>query len=359
VHDRLKACLPWLQALLPKLIGRKPLPALPSGVRVLAIDASDITAPGQTKVSWRTHLMMDLVNLQLICVHLTDVHTGETLINFDFREGDVALADRGYSHRKGVAHLIDSGGQPVVRYNPHHIPVEDRAGQSLNLAQALNDCEPGETRTIEAQFTAPNGKTYPVYIHAYRLSGAAAERARRRCRKGGKRGKYTPKQETLFLAEFVMVLTTIPPAVLSAETVLALYRCRWQVELIFKHCKSLLDMDQLRARAKSPLGQVWLHGKLIYVCLIEQRAINRCEPDWTGLDTERHGTWWRIWKMIKQELTPLITLSQCWDLSAWPAALSAVAERKRKRELQSLPKEVRIWLHRSIQTTNSTLRSTA
>jgi hypothetical protein len=63
--------------------------------------------------------------------------------------------------------------------------------------------------------------------------------------------------------------------------------------------------------------------------------------------------------MIKQELTPLITLSQCWDLSAWPAALSAMAERKRKRELQSLPKEVRIWLHRSIQTTNSTLRSTA
>lgn len=358
VHDRLKACLPWLQALLPKLIERKPLPALPSGIRALVIDASDITAPGQTKVSWRVHLMIDLVGLQLTCVHLTDVHTGETLINFDFQKGDVVLADRGYSHRKGVAHLIDSGGQPVVRYNPHHIPVEDRAGQSLNLAQSLSDCEPGETRTIEAQFTAPNGKTYPVYIHTYRLSGAAVERARRRCRKGGKRGKYTPRQETLFLAEFVMVLTTIPPEVLSAETVLALYRCRWQVELIFKHYKSLLDMDELRARAKSPLGHVWLHGKLIYVCLIERRAINRCGPDWTSLDTGRRGTWWRVWKIIKQELTPLITLSQCWDLSAWPAALTALAERRRKRKLQSLPKEVCIWLHWSTQTTNNTLRGT-
>lgn len=356
VHGRLDACLPWLQALLPKLIERKPLPALPSGMRVLVIDASDITAPGQTKVSWRVHLMLDLVSLQLICVHLTDVHTGETLINFDFQAGEVALADRGYSHRKGVAHLIESGGQPIVRYNPHHIPVEDRAGHSVNLAAALSDCEPGETRTLEAQFTAPNGKTYPVYIHAYRLSGAAAEAARRRCRKGGKRGKYTPKQETLFLAEFVMVLTTIPPEVLSAETVLALYRCRWQVELIFKHYKSLLDMDELRARAKSPLGHVWLHGKLIYVCLIERRAINRCGPDWTSLDRERRGTWWRVWKIIKQELTPLITLSQCWDLSAWPAALTALAERKRKCKLQSLPKEVVIWLHRSTQTINNTLR---
>lgn len=359
VHDRLKACLPWLQALLPTLVERAPLPALPSGLRVLVIDASDITAPGQTQVSWRVHLMMDLVSLQLICVHLTDVHTGETLLNFDFETGEVVLADRGYSHRKGVAHLIDHGGQPVVRYNPHHIPVEDRDGHPINVAAAVRDCEPGETRTLEAQFTAPNGKAYPVYIHTYRLSGTAAEAARRRCRRAGKRGKYTPKQETLFLADFVLVLTTIPPEVLSAETILALYRCRWQVELIFKHYKSLLDLDELRARAKSPLGQVWLYGKMIYVCLIERRAINRCGLDWTKLDGERRGTWWRVWKMIRQELTPLITLSQCWDLSAWPAALTALAERKRKRRLQSLPAEVVIWLHQSTPATGNTLRSTA
>lgn len=359
VHDRLKACLPWLQALLPTLIERRPLPELPAGIRIRVIDASDITAPGQTPVSWRVHLMMDLVSLQLLCVHLTDVHTGETLLNFDFEAGEVVLADRGYSHRRGVAHVIDHGGQPVVRYNPHHIPVEDREGQPLNVAAVLSDCEPGETRTLEAQFTLPKGKTYPVYIHAYRLSGAAAEAARRRCRKGGKRGKYTPRQETLFLAEFVMVLTTIPPEVLSAETILALYRCRWQVELIFKHYKSLLDLDELRARAKSPLGQVWLYGKMIYVCLIERRAINRCGPDWTSLDGERRGTWWRVWKMIRQELTPLITLSQCWDLSAWPAALTALAERKRKRRLQALPAEVVIWLHQSGPATGHTRRCTA
>jgi len=355
VHDRLKACLPWLQALLPKLIKRAQMPELPTGSQFLVIDCSDITAPGQITITWRVHLMIDLVSLQLVCVHLTDVHTGETLINFDFQAGEVVLADRGYSHRKGLAHLIDRGGQPVVRYNANQIPVEDRTGKSLNVAAALSDCEPGQTKTLAVQFRAPNGKTYPAYIHAYRLSGAAVEAARRRCRKGGKKGKYTPRQETLFLAEFVMVLTTIPLEVLSPESVLALYRCRWQVELIFKHFKSLLDMDQLRARANSPLGNVWLHGKLIYACLIERRAINRCGTDWTALDGERRGTWWRVWKMIEQELTPLITLSQCWDLSAWPAALNALAERKRKRKLQSLPAEVVIWLHRHAPTISNVL----
>ena len=359
VHDRLRACLPWLQALLPHLIEREPLPAVPSGMQVRVIDASDVTAPGQTAVTWRLHLCMDLVSLQLTCVWLTDVQTGETLLNFNFQAGEVVLADRGYSHRRGVAHLVESGGEPVVRYNAHHIPVADRMGHPLNVAAALRDCEPGERRTLAAQFTVPHGKTYRVWIHAYRLHPEAAQAARRRCRRGGQKGKYTPKQETLFLAEFVMVLTTLAPETLSAETVLALYRCRWQVELLFKRYKSLLKMNELRARHQSPLGQVWLSGKLIYACLIERRARTRCGSDWTHLDGERRGTWWRVWKMIQQELTPLITLSPGWDLSAWPAALTALAERKRKRRLQTLPAEVVIWLQRPAQMTDFTLKMAA
>lgn len=364
VRERLEACLPWLKALLPTLIERTELPELPSGIRIQVIDASDITAPGQIKVTWRVHLVMDLVSLQMISVHLTDIKTGETLLNFDFQFGEVVLADRGYGHRKGVAHLIESGAQPVVRCSAHQFPVEDAEGNPLNLARALSDCQPGETRTLEVRFTAPNTrKTYALFIHAYRLSGQDAQAARRRCRKKGKkgnsRGPYTPSYETLFLSEFVLVLTTVPPEVLSAETILALYRCRWQVELIFKHFKSLLNLDELRARAGSALGNVWLHGKLIYACLIERRAINRCGDDWTSLDGERRGTWWRIWKLIAQELIPLITLSQCWDLRAWPSALNALAERKRKRKLQSLPTEVVIWLHQPAPTTNNTLTNSA
>jgi len=99
VRERLAACLPWLQALLPTLIKRRPLPELPAGIHIQVIDASDLTAPGQTQVTWRIHLMIDLVSLQMTSIHLTDSKTGETLLNFDFQAGEVVLADRGYSHR--------------------------------------------------------------------------------------------------------------------------------------------------------------------------------------------------------------------------------------------------------------------
>jgi hypothetical protein len=345
VRDRLTTCLPWLQALLPNLIKRPPLPALPLGMRLLALDASEISAPAE-RGTWRLHALMDVASLQLVGLQLTDLKTGETLCNFSFEPGEVVLTDRGYSHRRGVAHLLDSGGQVITRYNPYHIPLQDAHGHSLDMAALLADCGRGETRTIEGFFSAPDGKLHHVWVHVYRLPEQAAAEARRRCRRAGARGKYTPKERTLFLAEFVMVLTSVPPEVLSAKTVLELYRCRWQIELLFKRYKSLLDLDQARARAGSVLGQVWLHGKMLYACLIERRAEWRCGPTWTRLDKERSGSLWRVWRLIRDELMPLITLSQCWDLRDWPAALTALAERPRKRRLQRLSPTVVCWLQK-------------
>lgn len=345
VRDRLAACLPWLQALLPKLIERQALPRLPSGLRLLALDASEISAPGG-KGAWRLHALMEVVSLQLVAVELTDLKTGETLCNFQFTAGDVVLTDRGYSHRRGVGHLLRSGGQIITRYNPHHIPLSCAQGQQLDVAEWLADCERGERRTLEGFFTAPDGARHQVWIHACRLPEQQAAAARRRCLRAGKTGKYTPRQQTLFLAEFVMVLTSVEPEVLSAEVVLELYRCRWQIELLFKRYKSLLDVDQLRASVGSMLGKVWLHGKMLYACLIERRAGRRCGQEWTRLDGERRGSWWRVWRLIRDELTPLMTLSQCWDVKAWPAALTALAERPRKRRLQRLPAAVVVWLQK-------------
>ena len=72
--------------------------------------------------------------------------------------------------------------------------------------------------------------------------------------RGAKKG--TPSAESLFLAGWVLVFTTLAPAVLSAQTIMALYRCRWQVEIAIKRWKSVLDVDALRAKANSPLAGV-------------------------------------------------------------------------------------------------------
>jgi IS4 transposase len=91
------------------------------------------------------------------------------------------------------------------------------------------------------------------------LNAEQAKRARHKGRQGHKQG--TPSAESLFLAGRVLVFTPLAPVVLSAQTIMALYRWRWQVELAIKRWKSGLDVDALRAKANSPLAEGWLQGK--------------------------------------------------------------------------------------------------
>ena len=150
----------------------------------------------------------------------------------------------------------------MVRLNPFSVVLCDPAGQQLALCAALKR-QPADTiRTLPVVIRSSSGDdAVRGGVHAYRLSAAQANVARRTCRQRHKKG--TPKAATLFLAGWVLVLTTLSPEVLSAQSVLALYRCRWQVELAIKRWKSVLDMDALRAKAGSPLAEVWLHGTLL------------------------------------------------------------------------------------------------
>ena len=92
VAESLRACGPWVKALLRRLLPLVPVAALAEGRRLLVIDASTVQAPGATGTDHRLHLCMDLVSLEFVEVLVTDVHSGETLKHFTLTAGDVAVA---------------------------------------------------------------------------------------------------------------------------------------------------------------------------------------------------------------------------------------------------------------------------
>jgi hypothetical protein len=52
----------------------------------------------------------------------------------------------------------------------------------------------------------------------------------------------------------IWILTTFKPDQVADEDLLALYRMRWQIELMFKRLKSLLRLDALPTK-KSPTSK--------------------------------------------------------------------------------------------------------
>lgn len=334
IHKRLKACGPWLKALLQRMLPG--LDKLPGQLRFVIVDGSSVQGPGAQGTDYRLHLAIDLVTLTLRHLEVTGREEGERLDRYPFQDGDVVIADRGYNQPETILRLSEQTVLVMIRLNPWAMPLYQRTGEPLDLVAHL--------RGITAKSTClpvvlnKSGRACPGWVHAYRLAPAQAEAARRRCRQNAK-GRM-PSQRTLFLAGWVLVFTTVPPEVIETETVIALYRVRWQVELAIKRLKSVLDLDLLRAKQGSPLAEVWLYGKLLYALVIDPRARGRVGEEWGRLERQRPATWWRVWKIIRREVAEWIIGVPHWRQDHWQACFEVMQERSRRRPLQALPEGV-------------------
>src|SRR5262245_53827689 len=330
VAERLRACGPWMKAMLRRMLPLAAVDTLPQERRFVVIDASSMQAPGATGTDHRLHIAMDLVSLQLLQVLVSDGHTGETLTHFTLAPGDGAVADRGYTQCQGMRAALQQGADLIVRLNPFSVVLGDATGVPWALCAALKRQRMETLRTLVVALHSTGGEhEVRGWVPAYRLNVEPAHRARHTCRQGHKKG--TPSAESLLLAGWVLVCTPLAPAVRSAQTILALSRCRWQVAIARKRWKSVLHVDALRAKAPSPLAAVWLHGTWLYALMLERRMRRQLGDSWGRLDRERVGTWWRVWGMLKDELVPMITGALFWKEDAWAACLKVLVERPRRR----------------------------
>jgi hypothetical protein len=264
---RLRASANWLECL---CWGLWSAWEWPEGIAVgqrrwRIVDATTVQEPAATGITWRVHYVVTLPSLACDFVSVTGARGGETLCRIPVRAGDVILADRGYSHRPGVAWVLSQKGDVIVRHQGTNFPLQDRQGRNFELLAALRRLHEHQPGSWPVQFEHEE-QTWAVWLHAVRKSAAAAERAKEQLRK--ERGEGLQPQ-TLELAEYVVVLTSLPPEELSAFQALSLYRGRWQIELVFKRLKSLLGVGEL-AKYDPDSAKAWLQAKLLTALLMER-----------------------------------------------------------------------------------------
>jgi hypothetical protein len=270
---RLRASANWLETL---CWGIWKAEAWPEGLRAKGrrwriVDATTAQEPGATGIDWRVHYVVGIPSLVCDFVSVTGVRGGESLCRIPVRSGDVLLGDRGYSHRAGVAWVLEQGGDVIVRHQGSNFPLLDRKGDDFDLLPALRNLCQHQPGTWPVRF-AHAGHHWDVWLHAVRKSAAAAEQAREELRK--ERGAGLQPQ-TLELAEYVVVLTSLKPKDASATQVLTLYRGRWQIELVFKRLKSLLGVGDL-AKYDPDSAKAWLQAKLLTALLLERLEREAC-----------------------------------------------------------------------------------
>ncbi len=339
IRERLLICQPWIKAVLKEMFVIKDLPKLQNNYRFLLIDGTTTQAPGAKGVDYRIHVTIDLLTLEFVDLTITDKYIGESLNHYQLKARDIVIADRGYSRHPQIAESMSNGADVIVRVHMTSIQIRDLTLKKIDLVQELEKNEHKQIHSFEVVLTGSKSpQKCKGRIHALKLPEEKANIAKMKLRKNS-RSKYgrEPTEESLYLRGWMMVFTSLTEEILPSESILALYRLRWQVELSIKRLKSLLGLDKLRARRNGAMASVWLYGKLLYAIVLEKKSNGLSNPKWMNLDRARKETPWRIIKMVKEVFDASVILVGFWEQERWEEALEVLRERPRRRKLQQIP----------------------
>ena len=265
----LRRCQEWFRWMGQGLMQRWLTQLEPCGTekRIRAVDGSMISEPGSTGSNWRLHYSATLPSLHCDEVIVTGPEVGESFMRFKVQPGDVLIGDRGLAHRQGIRHVLDGGADVIVRLNLTNVPLMDHRGQRFGLLHHLRRLRGTKVGDWPVVVADDQGQV-KGRVCAIKKSRSATARARQRTQQENSKKGHVVRDSTLEAAGYIFVFTTLMAAQYPAETVLELYRCRWQVELAFKRLKSILATGHLKKT--DPIGaQAWLQGKLLAALIIE------------------------------------------------------------------------------------------
>jgi len=245
------------------LIGADPV-AIPilqrfSGVRLH--DSTTIALPDSLAEQWRgcggstpTHtsaalkcgVQLDLLTGALCGLDLADGRASDHRLGVQHAalpKGSLRLADLGFYDLGVLAALSAVEVYWLSKLEPTAV-ITDEHGRCVSLlafVQAL-----GAIGQWEGQVWVGKGQRVQARLLVQRVPQEVADQRRRRIRKSARDKGVTPSAMALALADWTILLTNIPPDLLTLTEALVLAKVRWQIELVFKLWKSHGQLDQWR-----------------------------------------------------------------------------------------------------------------
>ena len=252
-RKRLQRASAWLSWLLQEVlaVSTSVSPWLVRGGwrRVLLIDGTHLKCPGAQGMIWRVHTAFDLLAGRLTQLKVTDRQEGEHLEVFELQAGDLVITDRANGLRQRIVFVLKTGADVVVRFTPHNLPLQEASGKALAVVRWLKGCRAPAGRVVSRDVWIDyQGQQFAVRCIGLRLSEEQRAAAQRRKKRTAQKKQQQVQADTVYLAGWVLLITTLPSEHWSAHQVLRLYQARWHIELVFKRIKQLLKQQSLRCQ---------------------------------------------------------------------------------------------------------------
>ena len=283
----------WLEWLLTELLAVRACTTpwiLGKGLRrVLLLDGTHLRCLGKQGTIWRLHTALDLLSGRLAEVLVTDTSEAENWNRFGVQAGDLLISDRINGYQERIVWVVQQLAHLLVRCSPFALPLFERDGKRIEVVNWLKSRHAPAGRVLSRAVWVQSEQVWiPVRLIALRLTREQQQKAERRVhRKAGQDKRKAVKPETLYLAGWLLVVTTLPEHQWSAAEVLTLYRSRWHIELLFKRFKQLLAVHRVRCVQIERVRSTLLAFLLAWALQEEQRSRVRLALQQASLSLEQ------------------------------------------------------------------------
>jgi len=213
----------------------------------------------------KIQLMFDYLGGQIKALTLTsgcDNDQGFDSYFCKIQKRALYLMDLGYFKLDSFQRIIDGGAFFVSRLLTG-TKLLSLDGESIELVKTLSN----SGGFYSQQLLMGAKRKIPVRLVAQRLATHVAEKRLRRLREDHRRRGSKPSAESLALQSWSIYITNSSEEQISNEDIHIVYALRWQIELVFKLSKSLMQIHHTRS-TKSARVLVEIYGKFICMMML-------------------------------------------------------------------------------------------
>ena len=185
------------------------------------------------------------------------------------RPADLIIRDLGYFSLDAFAQLMQREAYFLSRlsYTVNLYQTAD-APAPIKLNQHINRFGGGQ-QTMEFSLFIGERQRLPIRLVVYRLPREVYRKRQKAAIKAAKRKGRRVHLSYLKFLKYSIFITNVLADCWPKEALGTLYRLRWQVELTFKHWKSLFRIDLLKGSRPERI-RCLLYGRLIVILIVQR-----------------------------------------------------------------------------------------
>ncbi len=209
---------------------------------IYAIDATNFSSQGSKGTVMRVHTKFSLSNCINSKAIITDEHTAESLCLFKVKPNALYIADRAYGKSKQLSYLYENHADFLIRISPNLIQLYTSANCTKRIDFKSLMHKKKFSKTCFFKF---NGVCKKVRLIGVMIPEEKHTAAEKKVRRISQRKQNKISISTIEYSKWMFLITSLNRN-FKTDNLIKMYLDRWQIELLFKRSKTLLNFHKIR-----------------------------------------------------------------------------------------------------------------